>query len=585
MVRLTPRLVAIFLVEKTTSGANFVFHWPLQPQVRLQATHHNNDSAESAIGMLDLDDSDDDENNRFTEVADDTHVLGYEKGFLANMLSPRIELCNQKFEIWVDGLTFLGCPVHIGPNGEWAKRRKPRTTVESNASSSHLVSKPESSHPSTGSFEVKSSSSKSRSSMSLFHVVFVLNVPTATVYRPTVNTMYDHIVVKLVTGLKYEQAKRNYVENECIHILKLTEKYSSQNVPFDVYAAQIPHHSNLASVLATTYEALINMHTAYLEINQSINLSLLWPMSVSTNTLENYELQVRPSTILASQTIFSEEHPSSIEPFVAPYWTLLLLKDTDTIMKRVPLLQNSLLSSFIAIVKPNLTFTDIANRLGISVSECFILAKHLIHWRKAIAIPPLLIRNTYVTSPTANLFNLEEESKLFKKEFPSLPSLSTFLAILSFKPRPFASIIPSKDHELVYLEMLAWLCRRNWVYEQNIYMYILVPEEIKKKAIALIESDESSKNDMQLRKQLEQDNGKESIIIDPHSASLLEQKWIQIIAYERGPEMAPLFTSIVKYLNGRFALQTIWVAEGLPRKLMRNILNEYNDYILRWHSW
>ncbi|EPY52638.1 hypothetical protein SPOG_01959 [Schizosaccharomyces cryophilus OY26] len=583
MVRLTPRIVAIFLIEKTSSGSNFVFQWPSQPQVHFQDSPRSPEDVSVAMDILKLEDE---EVQEFDGAADESHVLGYEKGFLANMLSPRPELCNQKFEMWVDGLTFLGCPVHIGPSGEWVKRKNPPKNVEVSSLVDPFGIKEDSTSAASANLsELKINQSKPTSSMSLFHVVFVLNVPTASIYRPTINTMYESIVVKLVTGLKYEQAKRNYVENECKHIRKMNERYTNQRIPFDDFCREIPLHSNLASILVTTYEALIHLHTAYLEINHSINITLLWPMTVSVSSLDKLELQERSPTILASQTIFNEEEPSLIEPSVAPYWSLLLLQDLESIMKRLPLSRNSLLASFITEARPTSTFTDIANSLGISLSECFLLAKHLIHWRKAIAIPPLLIRNTYVTSPTADLSKLESDARLFARTFPSLPSLPTFLAILSFKPRPFVSIIPSKDHESTYLEMLAWLCRRNWVYEQNSYIYVCVTPEIKEKVKEAIESQSSEDQDPQLLEQLRQDDGRESLIIDPHSASLLEQKWVQAIAYEKGPELASLFLSVVKYFNGRYALQTIWISEGLPRKSMRNVLNEYQHYLVRWYSW
>ncbi|WBW73945.1 GATOR1-SEACIT GTPase complex subunit Npr3 [Schizosaccharomyces osmophilus] len=583
MVRLTPRIVAIFLIEKTSSGSNFVFQWPPQPQVHFQDSHKSSEDVSIAMDILKIED---DDSQEFNGAADENHVLGYEKGFLANMLSPRPELCNQKFEMWVDGLTFLGCPVHVGPSGEWVKRKNPSKNVDDSSLIDPSGLKEDSTNSASANTpESKPNQYKSTSSMSLFHVVFVLNIPTASIYRPTINTLYESIVVKLVTGLKYEQAKRNYVENECKNIRKMTERYSNKKTPFDDFCQEIPVHSNLASILVTTYEALIHLHTAYLEINQSINITLLWPMTVSVSSLDKLELQERSPTILASQTIFNEEEPSLIEPFVAPYWSLLLLQDLESIMKRLPLSRNSLLASFITEARPTSTFTDIANSLGISLSECFLLAKHLIHWRKAIAIPPLLIRNTYVTSPTADLSKLKSDAGLFKRTFPSLPSLPTFLAILSFKPRPFGSIIPSKDHESTYMEMLAWLCRRNWVYEQNSYIYVCVTPQIKKKVKGDIESQSSEDQDSQLLEQLRHDDGRESLIIDPHSASLLEQKWIQAIAFEKSTELASLFLSVVKYFNGRYALQTIWIAEGLPRKSMRNVLNEYQHYLIRWFSW
>ncbi|EEB06145.1 hypothetical protein SJAG_01184 [Schizosaccharomyces japonicus yFS275] len=572
-----PSIIAVFLIEKSSSGSSFVFHWPVQPKLEIGENPYSFQTTTNLDDLLNVENDED----LISTKADDYHVLGYEKEFLANFLSPKQELCNQKFELWVDGLTFLGCPIHVGADGEWVKRRKhnPEATMESKNSTG-----PEQVEPNMSSTpKVTRSRSKRESRISMFHVVFVLNIPTGPEYLPMVTTMYEHILVKLSTALKYEQAKRNYVARECRQITRLTEKCINQNIPFNTYASQIPNHSNLAAALASTFEAISRTDTAHLLINNSIDLSLLWPQPVSTATIEHPELPSRPSLILASQTIFSEEESSPIEPFLAPHWSLLLLQEPEVLMKSLPLSKNSLLASFIANAKPSTTFIKLARTLAIPLSECFMLAKHLIHWRQAIAIPPITPRGTYVTSPTADLSKLASDSILFQKVFPSLPSLSVFLGILSFKPRPFMSIIPSKDHESIYLNMLAWLYRRKWVYEQNTYLYIRVPESIKQKASTILREDKGT--DVQLLQQLDADSGQESIINDPHSASLLEQQWLITIANEQEPDLASLFLQIAKYFNGRHALQTISIIEGLPRKAVRNVISRYKLYLIRWNSW
>ncbi|KAF8321714.1 hypothetical protein DL93DRAFT_2224050 [Clavulina sp. PMI_390] len=46
-------------------------------------------------------------------------LLGYDAGFLAELLSPLPSMCHQKFELVVDELAFIGHPVHAKVDGSW----------------------------------------------------------------------------------------------------------------------------------------------------------------------------------------------------------------------------------------------------------------------------------------------------------------------------------------------------------------------------------------------------------------------------------------------------------------------------------
>ena len=55
------------------------------------------------------------------------------------------------------------------------------------------------------------------------------------------------------------------------------------------------------------------------------------------------------------------------------------------------------------------------------------------------------------------------------------------LSSLSSRPRPFASLIPSKDHRRAYLDILAWLLRHGWVTQLRTFGLLKIPKEIKLK--------------------------------------------------------------------------------------------------------
>jgi len=55
------------------------------------------------------------------------------------------------------------------------------------------------------------------------------------------------------------------------------------------------------------------------------------------------------------------------------------------------------------------------------------------------------------------------------------------LSSLSSRPRPFSSLIPSRDHRRAYLDILAWLLRHGWVTQLRTFGLLKIPKDIKLK--------------------------------------------------------------------------------------------------------
>lgn len=117
-------------------------------------------------------------------------------------------------------------------------------------------------------------------------------------------------------------------------------------------------------------------------------------------------------------------------------------------------------------------------------------AQHFIFWRRAMAIPPLHPRDTYIVSPNCDLERLCQDAQDWQRAFPLAPPLTTFLAELSVLPRPYKFITPSKAHRPLYLRMLAWLMRGGWVTQLCTFAYVVVWPEILYEVAYEIEAEE-----------------------------------------------------------------------------------------------
>jgi nitrogen permease regulator 3-like protein len=123
---------------------------------------------------------------------------------------------------------------------------------------------------------------------------------------------------------------------------------------------------------------------------------------------------------------------------------------------------------------------QISQTSGIPLADIHFLASHLIYWRRARAVPPLHQRDIYIVSPNADMRKLRSATQQYAKLFPAqLPSLPKMLSLLSAGPRPFNTLIPSKDHKAVYFDVLAWLLRGGWVTQLRTFGWVRVPATIQ----------------------------------------------------------------------------------------------------------
>jgi nitrogen permease regulator 3-like protein len=248
------------------------------------------------------------------------------------------------------------------------------------------------------------------------------------------------------------------------------------------------------------------------------------------------------------------------------------------------------------------------------------LARHLIYWRRGIAIPPLHQRDTYIISPNADMRNLKSACKAYEAQFPTLPGLAKMLRALSGTPRPWGGFFPSPDHKDAYMQILAWLMRGGWVTQLRTFAFVRVDPEIKRavKEKELAENEEATEKDTETEEQggsgehrsanLKRpsmvsrpsssgdarrrnsstllDDSMASLIMNPHRASPLESKYLELIgdtlltanysyldlSEEEKAELKKYWPTFMKYFNGSDALEKIPVREGLKRKVVSDML-------------
>lgn len=500
-------LIAVLLITRSRPGPKLVFHHPPIPQsnntqIKPSSAESPGDSSDSESDGEDGPERDGKSRTRGTSDSTVRHVgtatsnipdplekvLGYNVESLERLLSPGRWCEKKKFEICLDGVTFIGLPVYAKEDGTWASRdeadaetqrhatellphptsRKLDSVDESEAESQQqspdkdlasgvagiTITAPEVPAPhltadyshvpdsfdshgiaslGTSMNSASTTSGAVAEQMTMFHVVFALSGDSGKGAMQAAD-LYEHVAKKLSKALKYCQKRSNYVSVESRKLLAIKQRARAEKTDPATLWTQFFSHSELAWALQEVYNRIAVHDIAGVRLD-GLEMSLQIPPKQESNELA-----------------------------VTPLSALLLLDDRENLIRALDDHRDaSLLSYFIRESTPTKPLAKQATKLGIPEKTLLFLAQHLVKWRKARPIVPLHPRNIYIVHPHAPLERLRSLGEQYGKRFPALPSMETMLAMLGGRPLRYGALIQSKDHRLPYMGLLAWLVRHELV--------------------------------------------------------------------------------------------------------------------------
>jgi hypothetical protein len=532
----SPCLVAILLViqPRSGSGARLVFHYPPEPLSASEeladkesleyasssssASGSSSEEEDQSLGparaqktgqrnsrKLTLADNEEEQKHRagdqYTEETQSQPswepLFGLGSSGLAGLLAAARIWHMRKFELGINDLCFVGRPVFVRENGHW-KQQKSQKIGQSNANlpdqppGARILLKDEVSENEENEDSAdpeNSQSSSKKSPLTMFNLVFVLDPPTLE-HDLRVKEMYKHVIKRFTRALKREQARHEFVwkESEMIQLIK--SKHVAQHSSAKSLYPELLVKSQLAAAIASVYRAVSTSHIASFSLSPSTSVVLQIPPVTSISVLPSLTDPPVPAGLWL--TTFNDATPSSSEieglattspGQLAKHVTLLLKETPQRIIKDAQAIGGPMaapLARFVTALRPTKSFHKLAITSQISWRETEVLASHLISSRRAVCIPPLHQRDTYIVSPNADMSTLKTACKAYSLVFPTLPGLATILSALSDTPRPWMMLIPSSDHKQAYYEILAWLLKNGWVTQLRTFAYVRVSPEVKK---------------------------------------------------------------------------------------------------------
>jgi hypothetical protein len=495
-------LIAVLLITRSRPGPKLVFHHPPVPHysghvVAQDHGIHSPDSSDSSDSDSDVSESDLESQRRRRGASDSTvrhpvpaskdipnpleKVLGYDVGSLERLLSPGSWCQKKKFEICLDGVTFVGLPIFAKEDGTWAARDEPPTTkvpgivptLRKDGSTETLEAESQQHSPvkdisssvagititapdtpaqqnlstsykhapdsfdshgiaslGTSMNSASTTSGVAAEQMTMFHVVFALSGGS----RLRTADLYENVAKKLGKALKFCQKRSNYVSNESRKLLAVKQRARAEKTPTAALWTQLLSHSELAWALQEVYNR------------------------ISTDDIAGIRLDGTEMSLQVARQPRPDDLP------VTPLSAILLLESRETLTRTLEDHRDaSLLSYFVRESTDTKSLAKQATKLGLPEKTLVFLAQHLIKWRKARAIAPLHPRNIYVVSPRAPLKDLRRLGIEYAKGFPALPSMEKMLAMLGGRPIKYGALIQSRDHRVPYMEILAWLVQHELV--------------------------------------------------------------------------------------------------------------------------
>ncbi|KAK3683158.1 Nitrogen permease regulator 3 [Vermiconidia calcicola] len=529
-------LVAVLLVTRSRPGPKLVFHFPPNPQASrsIRGTDSNgcdsdeNSESDTAIGevksVLRGNAAGEFVEDR-TKLHDTTSgsttngdLLGFTEESLEKLLSPGCWSDRKKFEVCLDGLTFVGHPIYAAQDGSWTRRHthdhdvrseadkeKPVTPVKTalqlggagndvNAARPHpgiAIAEPQTPAKAAHDFTHVPESLDSRAGQSFatsvnsgssasaptpepllsFNVVFVLanSRSTQNISRET-SLVYSHVAKKLSKALNYCQKQLSYIGVESKKLLTVKAKAKQDGVDTSALCGRMIETSELAWALKEVYERISMGAIAGIRLN-GMEMSLQIPLADSSSTGETSDLNIHAA--------------------------ILLLEDKDTLLRGLDHPDASPLASLIREHTPTKSLQKHAVKLGMQVNDVLYLARHLMKWQKACTIAPLHPRNTYIVGRAAPIYRLEQYTPEYAQRFSALPSLPQVLKVLSGRPVKYGMLIPSRDHRAPYMDILAYLVRHRFVEQLKTSGWLWAPllsVAVSREAAGRVRNQEPNKN-------------------------------------------------------------------------------------------
>ncbi|KAG7202838.1 hypothetical protein KM043_009991 [Ampulex compressa] len=458
------------------------------------------------------------------------NLTGVTDEVLSTLFAVKPELCDQKFELKVNDVRFVGHPT--------------------------LVS-------SRGLKEVNSSM--------LFNIVFALHAQAS---HSIVKCYYD-LSKRLGIALRHEEKRCGFLTEEIKVMVSTHDEVATRSEgesdcdesPYEL----ILQRSSLARDLKSVFSSLSTSGVINIMINKWIQVRFCLPQKV--HHFHKKGFVINPEII--------DRCLNSLRP----YHGLLLLIEPLDLLDSPPIDSSPALRRLIQMYNPLKSLQTLAADSDLTLSQVFQLTGHLVYWAKATIIYPLCESNVYVVSPDAIINNQLLEA--FSEQFPGfclLQVISDFSLPTSISQKLNPLSQPQQQTQLV--KIVIWLLKNHLLLQLHTYVQYMPTVHGR---IALDVKDEHNSTEIEESESTwslsDTPKGTPTDIKEELSLTLHKENGIydyQSEDYDIPSDDRKLLERLCRlgYFNGGHHLEEIMYLENIRRSQLLQILDKFRDILI-----
>ncbi|XP_055332030.1 GATOR complex protein NPRL3-like [Paramacrobiotus metropolitanus] len=454
--------IGIFLAISGAKGEKLLFRYPFELTEKRKVPRGTNpysliitEDAQNRPSQAEADDANR-KSHRSSSLIDELSIGAsgtssgrqrlklFEDKILGNVFSVRNTMCNRKFECKIDDVTFVGHPQLV--------------------QTAHVVKKTPSSDKCQNEYAPPRTalSAVPSSSLHMFHILFALSGEQITQF---VVDSYHRLAQKLAIAINHEESREGYLNKMVKQMIALLDMHQSidsdsqktdKTNPFVI----VLEKNLLAKTLKQVFDEIVRRGTINVRINDWVQVSFCLLPKIHRN------LELTDEAIREQITK------------MRPYHGLLLLESEQDIFADLPIDASPSLVRFIRIISPLSNFQLLAMEAGVTLSQVYAMAGHLIYWAKARLIFPVCENNVYALAPDASTKVISDTCDEFAQKFPGM-NLIEILSDFSL-PLPLRDMINPFTENMdtgKLTQIVIWCLKRNLLIQLHTYVY-LIPNSV-----------------------------------------------------------------------------------------------------------
>ncbi|XP_022669900.1 GATOR complex protein NPRL3-like [Varroa jacobsoni] len=561
--------LGVFLVRRDANGSRLLFKYPFQPakdprsDVGPRNPYAIEDSDENLFHSRSAWTGDVFEGN-YVKISDEQ---------ISNLFACPQGLCNEKFELKVNNVRFVGHPIMVqqtdgggprhGPAGPGTGGTRQTAPVDSQGVSGAVR------HGNVDGQEPPTQ---------MLNAVFALKAQAS----HEIVQQYHDLSRKIATSVCKEEATSRYFTQQCSIMIQIhdndgnesdtSEGEISRPSPF----ARILQESDLARMLQQAFIGLCNSGALYLKIN---NKNLM-PFCVVHKT---HKLNASSTS---AHTDVLRKCMDQISQHIKPYHALLLVVTPEELLKQLSSEYRRALERLIKCASATKNMIELGYDTDIFLDTVLEMAFPLVYFAHAIVIFPVKPTNRYVVAPNAPTKLQHPLVTEFSNKFPQM-SLASMLAEFSL-PTSLSHLYNPQLHEPSHLQTLqdivVWSLQKRILMQVHLYVYLVLPDDSTENTLNWPTSGSTSdfrENSVKTAIEDEQipDDGSETPqiwrIMKPKQRKLIED-----LPVFKDPQDQALFFKLLPFFDGKNHIEHMIYCVNVTRTRLMALLEKFQDVLV-----